>query len=185
MLARPVPRVRGPTLTAAALASDTTPPETMLRAAIERVPSLAQRSTRAQTPRSTSSTTTRKPPDASAMGPGHSSGSYQHASVLVTFQGRRGHQRPWDRSRRKQGGRRRAIRGDTPLSPPEGSSSWRWNLPSVKKKCTPASARTSRSLAEVHVDHVEITLRLVDPTARVLVNLRVCAQKSITAGGKH
>ena len=150
-----------------------------------RASELAQSSAPPETARSASFATTTKPPDASAMGPGHSSGSYQHASVLVTFQGRRGHQRPWDRSRRKQGGRRKAIRGDTPLSPHEGSSSWRWNLPSVKKKCTPASARTSRSLAEVHVDHVEITLRLVDPTAHVLVNLRVCAQKSITAGGKH
>ena len=79
MLAGPVPRVRGPALTAAAPASHTTLSRPTREVAVVRVPALLQSSPPYQTVRGSSSAPRRKPLDSSASACEHKDGQNQHA----------------------------------------------------------------------------------------------------------
>ena len=165
MLAGPVPRVRGPALTAAAPASHTTLSRPTREVAVVRVPALLQSSPPYQTVRSSSSAPRRKPLDSSASACEHKDGQNQHATASVTSPGKSGRLGLLDRVRCVRGGRWCAACLRTPLSPPERSSQPPELRPGRKLKVAPAMARVSRCVPSAHAQHSEIAMRATDPNA--------------------
>ena len=182
MLAWPVRRVHGPALTAAARPSRTTLSRSIRGVAIVRVPSLPHTSACIQTRRGSSFAPRTKAPDPSASAWEHKDGQNQHATVSVTFPGKRGRLRLLDRVPCVRGWRWCAACVRAPLSPPEGSSQPPELRPGRKLKVAPAMARVSRRVPSAHVQHSEIAMRATVPNAPRSAKQYSCTQKPNAKG---
>ena len=182
MLAGPVPRVRGPTLTAAAPATHITLLGPSRKVAVGCVPAFAHPSACVNTRRGSSFAPKTKPRSASASAWEHKDGQNQHATVSVTFPGKRGRLRLLDRVPCVRGGRWCAACVRAPLSPPEGSSQPPELRPGRKLKVAPAMARVSRRVPSAHVQHSEIAMRATVPNAPRSAKQYSCTQKPKAKG---
>ena len=105
--------------------------------------------------------------------------------MLVTFSVVRRRQGLLDRTPCMLGGRWCAASERAPLWPREGSSPPRELSPSVKWKCAPATAQSSRCARGLHGHHVEIAMTDADLRVLHMKSLQPAHPKSTYVGGRR